>query len=96
MVGDFTAGVRLLAVVLTISMVALCALVAHQRWRGYVRADLQPDRFALVYLLCTTAFLWPLGGLLLTFVVGGWGLVPIAGLTVLSLVPVEALPRETT
>lgn len=92
--ADFTAGVRLLATVLTISMVAFSGFVAYQRWRGYIRGDLHPDRMALVYLLCTTAFLWPLSGLLLTFVAGGWGLVPIASLTVLSLLPVEALPPE--
>ena len=90
--ADFTAGVRLLAIVLSISMVAFCSLVAYQRWRGYFRTDLDPDRFAMVFRLAATAFVWPVSGLLLTFVVGGWGLVAIAGLTVLSLLPVEALP----
>jgi len=90
--ADFTAGVRLLATVLTISMLAFCSLIVYQRWRGYFRVDLDPQRFALAFSLAASAVVWPLAGLLLTFVVGGWGLVPVAGLTVLSLLPLEALP----
>ncbi len=90
---DFVAGIRLLSIVLTISMVAFSWLMVYLRRRGLFRSDvLDPGLFQLAYRLGVTVWVWPLLALLLSFVIGPFALAPIVIFMIVSLIPIEALP----
>ena len=90
---DFVAGIRLLAIVLTISMVAFSSLMVYLRRRDLFRTDvLDPRLFELAYRLGTTVWVWPLLALVLSFVIGPFALAPIIIFMIVSLMPIEALP----
>jgi len=90
---DFVAGIRLLAIVLTISMIAFSSMMVYLRRRGLFRTDvLDPRRFEIAYLLGTTVWVWPILALPLSFVIGPFALVPIIIFMIVSLLPIEALP----
>jgi uncharacterized membrane protein len=90
---DFVAGIRLLSIALLVSMIAFGSLMIYLRHRDMFRTEiLHPQRFEVAYRLTTTAWLWPLLALALSFVVGPYALVPIVLFVLLALMPYEALP----
>jgi uncharacterized membrane protein len=90
---DFTAGIRLLSIALLVSMLAFAALMLYLRNRELFRTDaLDAARFELAYRLATTAWIWPLLALVLSFVIGPYALLPIFLFMTISLMPLEALP----
>jgi hypothetical protein len=92
---DFVAAIRLLAILLTVSMIAFSSLTVYLRRRGLFRTEvLDPRLFEIAYRLGTTVWVWPLVTLVLTFVIGPYALAPIVIFMILSLMPIEALPAE--
>jgi uncharacterized membrane protein len=90
---DFVAGIRLLGTVLAISMVAFSSMMVYLRRRGLFRTEaLDPRLLELAYRLAVTVWVWPVLAIALTFVVGPWALVAIGMFTLITLVPIEALP----
>lgn len=90
---DFVAGIRLLSIALLVSMLAFSALMIYLRHRGLFRTDiLDAQRFELAYRLATTAWIWPLLALALSFVVGPYALTFVIVFMVIALMPIEALP----
>jgi uncharacterized membrane protein len=88
---DFTAAVRLLAVVLLISMVCFCSMMVYLRRRGFFRPDLDPELFEVAYRMASTAVVWPILTLALTWVIGPWALTGLVVFFVITMIPVEAL-----
>ena len=90
---DFVAGIRLLAIVLAVSMIAFSSMMVYLRRRGLFRTDvLDPRLFEIAYRLGTTVWVWPILALVLSFVIGPFALAPIIIFMVISLMPIEALP----
>lgn len=90
---DFVSGIRLLSIALLVSMLAFGGLVVYLRHRDLFRTDvLDPRRFQLAYVLATTAWIWPLLALGLSFAIGPYALSFVIGFMVLALWPIEALP----
>ncbi len=88
---DFIASVRLLAIVLSISMGFFCSMMVYMRRRGFFRADLDSETFEFAYLIATSAWIWPVACLALTWVIGPWALIAIAVFFVITMLPIEAL-----
>jgi uncharacterized membrane protein len=90
---DFVAGIRLLSIGLTVSMIAFSSLMVYLRRRRLFRSDvLDPKVFELAYRLAVTAWAWPLLALALSFVIGPFALLPVVGLMLVALMPIEPLP----
>jgi uncharacterized membrane protein len=91
--ADFVAGVRLLAVVLTVSLVGLAANMTYIRRHGYFRPGLHQESFERAYFASVTVWVLPLLALGLSYVVGPWALAPIVVMSLLSLLPFD-LPGD--
>lgn len=91
--SDFVAGVRLLSVVLTVSLIGLAVNMTYIRRRGYFRDGLHTESFERAYFASVTVWVLPLLALVLTYVVGPWALVPIVVMSLLSLLPFD-LPGD--
>ena len=90
---DFVAGVRLLSVVLSISLVGLAGNMTYIRRRGYFREGLPSEAFERAYLASVTVWVLPLLALGLSYVVGPWAIAPIVLMSLMSLLPFD-LPGE--
>jgi hypothetical protein len=93
--ADFVAGVRLLSIVLTISLVGLAANMMYIRRRGYFREGLHSEAFERAYFASVTVWVLPLVALGLSYLIGPWALVPIVVMALLSLLPFD-LPADET
>lgn len=91
--SDFVAGVRLLSIVLTVSLVGLAANMTYIRRHGYFRPGLHEESFERAYFASVTVWVLPLVALGLSWVVGPWSLAPIVAMSLLSLLPFD-LPGD--
>jgi uncharacterized membrane protein len=93
--ADFVAGVRLLSIVLTTSLVGLAANMMYIRRRGYFREGLHSEAFERAYFASVSVWVLPLVALGLSYLIGPWALVPIVLMALLSLLPFD-LPGDET
>jgi len=91
--ADFVAGVRLLSIVLTVSLVGLAANMTYIRRHGYFRPGLHQESFERAYFASVTVWVLPLVALGLSYVIGPWALAPIVAMSLLSLLPFD-LPGD--
>ncbi len=90
---DFVAGVRLLSIVLTVSLVGLAANMTYIRRHDYFRPGLHQESFERAYFASVTVWVLPLLALGLSYVIGPWALAPIVVMSLLSLLPFD-LPGD--
>ena len=90
---DFVSGVRLLAVVLSVSLIGLAANMTYIRRRGYFRDGLHTEAFSRAYSASVTVWVLPVLALGLSYVVGPWAIAPIVLMAVTSLLPFD-LPGD--
>ena len=92
--ADFTAAVRLLAIVMSFSMLAFAGCFLYLDKGGFFRTDLDPGLFRIAYAMSMSVAFWPLLTLALTFVIGPWALGVMVMHLLAIMIPLDALSTE--